>query len=161
MIKVIIAVDKEYGFGCDGKLPWHIPSEMKYFVSQIRHEDVLMGLHTWESIPNKLTCKKPFVCTRSKLDNVDTVLFDEIDDFLAQYKGAEKDICIIGGVRLITGLIDYVDYISYTLIDDVFPSDVKFDPSLLDDFYIENKKSVENIGETKYDILILKRKRGN
>lgn len=59
-ISCILAIDEENGIGKSGKIPWNIPSDIKYFQSVTEsyctHEGVnvvIMGKNTWESISAK------------------------------------------------------------------------------------------------------------
>lgn len=51
---IIAAVDEKMGIGKNGKLPWHLPSDLKFFHNTTvgrGKNAVIMGRITWESIP--------------------------------------------------------------------------------------------------------------
>ncbi|KAJ2920310.1 hypothetical protein MD484_g243, partial [Candolleomyces efflorescens] len=56
---IIVAATKSNGIGQAGKLPWRLPKEIKYFAQvtsnapEGKHNAVIMGRNTWESIPKK------------------------------------------------------------------------------------------------------------
>uniref|UniRef100_A0A1B6CLE9 dihydrofolate reductase n=1 Tax=Clastoptera arizonana TaxID=38151 RepID=A0A1B6CLE9_9HEMI len=57
---IVAACESDLGIGKDGKLPWNLKSEMKYFSTITQHvknptkqNAVIMGRKTWESIPDK------------------------------------------------------------------------------------------------------------
>ncbi|XP_074280102.1 bifunctional dihydrofolate reductase-thymidylate synthase-like isoform X2 [Silene latifolia] len=58
--QVVVAATRDMGIGKDGKLPWTLPSDLRYFkevttttsVAGMRNA-VIMGRKTWESIPLK------------------------------------------------------------------------------------------------------------
>lgn len=57
---IIVAVDKKSGIGKNGKLPWHIPSELQHFAKITRtaknptaRNAVIMGRKSWDSLPDK------------------------------------------------------------------------------------------------------------
>lgn len=59
-ISCILAMDKEYGIGKNGKLPWNIPTDISYFTAVTKSHCiyeasniVIMGRNTWNSIPKK------------------------------------------------------------------------------------------------------------
>lgn len=50
---IIVAVDENRGIGKAGKLPWHLPSDLKHFSKLTTGGTVIMGRKTWESLPDK------------------------------------------------------------------------------------------------------------
>ena len=52
-IHLIWAEDKNGGIGCNGKLPWHIPEDLKNFKSITMDSTIIMGRKTWDSLPIK------------------------------------------------------------------------------------------------------------
>ncbi|KAJ6931400.1 hypothetical protein NC652_014790 [Populus alba x Populus x berolinensis] len=58
--QVVVAATRDMGIGKDGKLPWRLPSDLKFFKEITmatsdpgKQNAVLMGRKTWESIPIK------------------------------------------------------------------------------------------------------------
>ncbi|MBI2637968.1 dihydrofolate reductase [Candidatus Peregrinibacteria bacterium] len=53
---LIAAADEKMGIGKSGRLPWHIPADLKFFHDTTigrGKNAVIMGRTTWESIPEK------------------------------------------------------------------------------------------------------------
>jgi thymidylate synthase len=67
MAELIVAVDKNYGIGYEGKLPWHCKEELALFKSKTMGKTLVMGRKTFESLPNKnLPGREILVLTRNK-----------------------------------------------------------------------------------------------
>ncbi|KAK8518758.1 hypothetical protein V6N13_017970 [Hibiscus sabdariffa] len=56
--QIVVAATKDWGIGKDGKLPWKLPSDLKFFKDITlttsdpgKRNAVVMGRKTWESIP--------------------------------------------------------------------------------------------------------------
>eukprot|EP00873_Tetraselmis_striata_P021777 jgi/Tetstr1/442041/TSEL_030222.t1 len=58
--QVVVAATRQLGIGKSGNMPWRLPGDLKYFReltsstgSPGKHNAVIMGRKTWESIPSK------------------------------------------------------------------------------------------------------------
>ncbi|RKO94270.1 dihydrofolate reductase-like domain-containing protein [Blyttiomyces helicus] len=55
-MSIIVCVEQRYGIGKNGKIPWNIPTDMKYFRKVTigsGHNVVIMGRKTWESLSKR------------------------------------------------------------------------------------------------------------
>lgn len=126
MFSIIVAVDSKLGIGKDGKLPWRLKGEMKYFKDTTMGGVVIMGRNTWESIPGKfrpLTGRVNVIIAK-KRDHTFTSLGEALD----QLKDQGKKIFVIGGARLYKEAIKREDCESLyvTEIDKDFDCDTFF-----------------------------------
>ncbi|KAJ9537772.1 hypothetical protein OSB04_030505 [Centaurea solstitialis] len=81
--QVVVAATQSMGIGKDGKLPWRLPSDLKFFKDVTmttsdpsRKNAVIMGRKTWESIPLKhrpLSGRFNVVLTRSGSFDIATI----------------------------------------------------------------------------------------
>ena len=53
-ISLIVARSRNGIIGKEGKLPWHLPEDLKFFKQTTMGRPVIMGRHTWESIGRPL-----------------------------------------------------------------------------------------------------------
>ena len=65
MIIGIVAVARDMAIGRDGKLPWHYPSDLKFFKRTTVRNTVVMGSNTWRSIGKPLPDRLNIVLSRS------------------------------------------------------------------------------------------------
>jgi len=78
MINLVVAADKKRGIGKEGKLPWRLKGDMKYFRELTTGHIVIMGRKTWESIPEKfrpLPDRFNIVLSRKKGESLSDSLF--------------------------------------------------------------------------------------
>lgn len=62
---LIAAVARNGVIGRDGKLPWHLPEDLKRFKRATSGHAVIMGRRTWESIGKPLPDRRNVVVTRN------------------------------------------------------------------------------------------------
>ena len=53
IIAFVVAVAENRVIGKDGKLPWRIPEDMKWFNERTLGKPCIMGRKTWESLPKR------------------------------------------------------------------------------------------------------------
>jgi len=150
---LIAAVDKNYGIGKDGKMPWHIPQDLEYF-SKITtgkgKNAVIMGRTTWESLPKKhrpllkrlnivLSSNKnpelpPKVSSATSLNEALTIA----------EKNSVDEIFVIGGAKVFSQTINHelCNKIYLTEIDEEFECDTFF--PLFNKETFEQKNRSEN-----------------
>jgi dihydrofolate reductase len=122
-VKVIFAIgpNGEFGIGT-GILPWRrIPKDMRYFQEYTRNRRVIMGRHTWNSLPTqKLPGRYCAVVSRGRgkthwEDSLPDVVARTLQAALPKNQpGRVIDSVIIGGVALILEAIAYADEVSIT-----------------------------------------------
>ena len=63
-MELIVARGKNGVIGLKGKMPWHLPEDLKHFKETTMGCPVLMGRKTWESIGRALPGRTNVVLTR-------------------------------------------------------------------------------------------------
>ena len=65
MLTLVVAVDKNFGIGKNGKMPWHIPEEFKHFKAYTLGKPLIMGDVTFENLPTKLEGRRIIVVSNN------------------------------------------------------------------------------------------------
>jgi dihydrofolate reductase len=159
MISAIVAIDEKRGIGKDGKLPWHIPSELKHFKETTMGHPIVMGRKTFDAVGRVLPGRTNIVITTHPFKSTDENLkvvssIDEALRLASDASGAEE-IFILGGGQIFSQVMDKVYKLYLTIIDGDFNCDTFFPD------YSEFKKVLkEESRETdgfKYKILELEK----
>lgn len=115
MITIIVACDKNLVIGKDGKIPWHIPEDLKLFKELTTNKTIVMGKNTWNSLPKKpLPNRRNVVLTHNPIENVEC--YSSIEEIVRNVK---EDIYVIGGAQV------YKEFLDKELVDRIFVSEVK------------------------------------
>ena len=120
-MKLIVAVDKNWGIGRDNDLLFSIPEDMKFFRSTTLDKVVVMGRKTLESFPNGNPLKRRIniVLTNDKSYSKQEALIvhslEEILEAIKEYN--TDDVYVIGGASVYEMLYDYCDEAYVTMID--------------------------------------------
>jgi dihydrofolate reductase len=133
----IVALAKNFAIGRVGKLPWHHPSDLKFFKETTTGNAIVMGANTYRSIGKPLPNRLNIVLSRnSSIEPTPEVLRlsdkEEVID-LAQY--LNRDVYIIGGAEIFGSFADDIEKWFVTDVpDDVENADVFMPENFLDDF---------------------------
>ena len=148
MYNLIVAMSRNNGIGCKGKIPWHNKQDLKYFSEMTKGDGnnaVIMGRNTWESLPRTLTNRDNLVLSKTMKSN-DTgpnevgsnsnevgsgprifKNFELLETFL-DTNNLYEDIWIIGGAQVYKQFLNSgkINKCYVTLIDHDFPCDTFF-----------------------------------
>ncbi len=128
-ISHIVAIDRAYGIGTAGDLPWHLTSDLRRFKRLTMGKPVLMGHTTHRSIGRALPRRRNIVLSRqSRQLPADCRLATSLSDALSQV-GDVEEVMIIGGASLYTETLPKVDRIYLTIVDTIACADT-FYPKL-------------------------------
>ncbi|PHS24596.1 MAG: hypothetical protein COA84_08855 [Robiginitomaculum sp.] len=133
-LSMIVACARNGVIGDQGKMPWHLPSELAHFKCATLGKPVLMGRKTWDSLFVKpLPGRDNLVLTRNNNFTADGAQgFDSFDAMLGQAKtlatacGA-NEVMIIGGAMLYALALPHADRIYLTQIHADIAGDTRFD----------------------------------
>lgn len=150
-MNAIVAVDRNWGIGKDGKLLFHIPEDMKFFKEITTGKIVVMGRKTLDSLPEGKPLKNRInlVITRNKNDCkfYDNTLYgdiNEIKDIIETYD--TNNIFIIGGESIYKQFINECDTVYVTRVDEEYEADT-FMPNLIANGFIS--EDIINVGKNK------------
>ena len=118
---IVVAMDEQNGIGKQGRLPWHLPADLKHFkdittkVSDpAKRNAVIMGRKTWESLPEKfrpLPNRLNIVLTSDAKFPVpqDVTIATSFDQALqaASTDQNVEGVFVIGGAQLFRESIDH------------------------------------------------------
>ena len=136
-VKAILACDADWGIGKDGGLPWpHNPADLKWFKESTLNHTVIMGKATWDSLPVKPLPNRVNVVVSSQdiLAKVDVTSIKQLRRRLSSMD-PDQDVWIIGGARLIEGMMDYIDEFHLSQINGTYNCDTFLPSTLIQENY--------------------------
>ncbi len=128
-LSIIVAATDNNVIGIQNDLPWHLPTDMKYFKKVTDGCKIIMGRKCWESIPEKfrpLPNRKNFVVTRQ--DNYKAkgaIILNDIDLALSTaHMDPSEEIFVIGGAEIYKEAFNYATKLYLTRIEGTIDGDV-------------------------------------
>jgi dihydrofolate reductase len=98
-IVLVVARADNGVIGRDGKLPWHLPADLKHFKRVTMGSPMIMGRKTFDSLPGPLPGRRHIVLTRdSGWQAAGTETARTADEALAK-AGGER-VTVIGGAQI-------------------------------------------------------------
>ena len=128
IISLIVAMDEKRGIGMEGKLPWHLPADLKQFKSLTMNHHIIMGRKTYESIGRPLPGRIMVVVTRNPAYKAEGCLIvHSLEEAIEKARESEEDEAfIIGGGEIFTEAIDLADRIYLTQVHANIPVNIFF-----------------------------------
>ncbi len=152
-MKLIVAVDENWGIGFKNELLVRIPADQRFFRETTTGNVVVMGRKTLDSFPGgkPLKDRVNIVLTKENRESVNgEIIVHSVEETLEEVKKYDEEIYIIGGETIYRQFLPYCDEAYVTKIEYKYEADAYF-PNLDKD---EEWEMVEESEEqTYFDIL--------
>ena len=103
--------------GANGRIPWHLPEELKRFKNLTLGHPIIMGRKTWESIGRLLPGRATVIVTRQRGYRAPGArIAHSLDDAIAAC-GADDEIFVIGGAELYAQALSRAGRLYLTTVD--------------------------------------------
>jgi dihydrofolate reductase len=127
-VTLVVAVAENGVIGREGRLPWHLPDDLKRFKALTWGKPILMGRRTFESIGRALPGRRNVVLTRSKDYRPEgVVVADSLEQALALCRDADE-VAVIGGAELFRLALPLARRIHLTRVHAAVEGDVHWPP---------------------------------
>jgi dihydrofolate reductase len=125
-IFLVAAVAANGIIGRDGKLPWHLPEDLKHFKRVTLGHPVIMGRKTWQSLKGPLPGRENIVITRQPGYRAPgAAVASSLEAALALCAG-ESVACVIGGEQIFKDALPLASGLVMTEIRQDFEGDTRF-----------------------------------
>ncbi len=154
-LEAILAIDRNNAIGLHGKLPWHLPSELKLFKEITMNHALIMGRTTFESLPGPLPNREHIIISNTMHQIPGMHLASSVEHALSLAKELTKEkVFVIGGKGVFDALIPRCNVIHVSRIMGEFKADTFYELKLTE-HTIEQSYSLRD-AEAGTDILYQK-----
>jgi dihydrofolate reductase len=157
-IVLIVARADNGVIGKDGKLPWHLPADLRHFKTLTLDAPMIMGRKTFESLPGLLPGRRHIVLTRnSGWEEEGAETATSIKAALALANAPR--VSIIGGAEIYALFLDRADRIEVTHVHINVTGDTFF-PDIDTTIWTEAKRTAFAADDERpaYDFVTLQRR---
>lgn len=119
-LAAIWAQDRSGVLGLDGELPWHVPAEARHFRAATSGATVVMGRHTWESLPQRfrpLPRRRNVVVTRDAAYDAPGAEVVTTPEAAAAVPSATDTTWVMGGAGIYAALLPRCERLVVSEID--------------------------------------------
>ncbi len=131
-LSAVIAIDRNRVIGHQGKLPWHLPADLKRFKALTMGHHIIMGRKTWESIGKPLPGRTSVVISRDPNYSAAGAIVVESLAQAREVASSDAEAFVIGGAEIFREALPQLDRLYLTRIDAEYSGDV-FLPVFEDD----------------------------
>ncbi|MGH8397143.1 MAG: dihydrofolate reductase [Gammaproteobacteria bacterium] len=126
MLYLIVAIGEHNEIGKSGKMPWHLPADLKHFKSITLGKPIIMGRKTFAAIGKPLPERRNIVVTRDRDFMADGCeIAHSLTDALVLAAGV-PEIMVIGGSELYREALPRAQRIYLTRVHASFDADTFF-----------------------------------
>ena len=162
-ISIIVAMTKSRLIGCENKMPWHLPEDLKLFKEITMGNIIIMGRKTFESIGKPLPGRKNFIVSASAFDDKSdgndqystgkAFYFKSLEDAIQASFLTDGNPFIIGGASIYKQALPLAKTLYISLVKKDYSGDVYFP-----EFDLAEWKLIEEKDFADFTLNVFKRK---
>ncbi|MCB9520826.1 MAG: dihydrofolate reductase [Myxococcales bacterium] len=150
LVSVIAAMDYGRVIGAGGKLPWHLPADLRWFKQQTGGKPILMGRKTYESIGRPLPGRTNIVLSRQHDLHIPGALVARDLDEALHLAGAAREVVVVGGSVLYAASLPIVERMYITVVHAELAGDTWFPEFSLNDWLVDSVRHVKDDAQNAY-----------
>ena len=133
-MKAIAAMARNRVIGAEGKIPWHLPEDLKFFKRTTLGHVILMGRKTYESLGRPLPGRENWVVSRTG-DFPGVKVFRDLSEISPPTDG--RELFVIGGAQIYEALLPRCEELYLTRVDEDVEGDAYF-PAFEDQYVLKD-----------------------
>ena len=138
IISLVAAMAKNRVIGKEGKMPWYLPEDLKFFKELTSGNTIIMGRKTFDSIGKALPNRRNIVITRNKELKIPNVELAHSLTEALELVSSENEVFVIGGAQIYQEALSFADKLYLTHIEIEVAGDAFFP-----DFDLNTFKEIE------------------
>ena len=115
-VSLIVAMSRNGVIGLDGRLPWHIPAELKRFKELTIGHPIVMGRKTWDSIGRLLPGRTTIIVSRNPGLHVEGAHVAASLEQALDLARPAAEAFVIGGAEIFRLSLPYAERIYLTTV---------------------------------------------
>ncbi|MEK6901800.1 MAG: dihydrofolate reductase [Nanoarchaeota archaeon] len=151
MITLLAALTADRVIGKDGRIPWHLPEDLKNFKRLTTGNTVMMGRRTYESIGRPLPNRNNIVLstTLSPLEGI--MVCSTIEEALSTAQSLEKETFVIGGAAVYEATLSLAERMILSHVKKKYEGDTYFPEYNHSDWSVTNRESFPEFEVVTYE----------
>ena len=156
-IYLVAAVAKNGVIGARGKLPWHLPEDLKHFKQLTLNHPVIMGRRTWKSLTRPLPDRENIVVSRRPgFEAPGASIATSLAGAIALCAG-EPVAFVIGGAQIYAAALPLADGLVLTEIQQDYDGDTRFPDWDRNAWRVSQKETHTSAGGVRFDFVLYER----
>ncbi|MBI4726867.1 dihydrofolate reductase [candidate division TA06 bacterium] len=123
---IIVAMTRGRVIGLNGKMPWHIPADLKLFKKLTLGGTVIMGRTTYDSIGKPLPQRNNIIVSATVKELPGATVCPTFEEAVKKAEGFGRDIFFIGGASIYQQALAMADQMHVSWVKQDFEGDTYF-----------------------------------